>query len=180
MPRDGPDDEGLTIIRGLLDSNWDNTNTSYSSDPHRFTTGWWDWARDEPTVTITTPNVNPQSQQTGVSYVTGDGGVGQRYSGTCLVNGWAGTFNTDALAGEGDGGGFLSPKILAWDFCKEIRRILGENHAGTTNADGTVELTYVMPGAYRRIVESNPDDENPALFRYEVTARYGFEETHRA
>lgn len=172
------DEEHLTIILGVLDTDWNNANTSYSSDP-RFSTGWWDWGRDVPSVTVTNPQVNPASvaqNPTGATYMTGDGRVGQRQNGFCLVNAWGGTFDTDALATEGPGGDRLSPKILAWEMCKEVRRILLSYAEGTTTSSGDVELTFLMPGETRRIVESDEEQEHPTLFRYEVECRFGYNE----
>lgn len=169
-------EEPLAKICELVRTDWDASNTTYSSDP-RIHTGWWDWDREEPVVTVTNPNEFPVSggeAATGYSYMTGDGSVGQQYAGTCLVNCWAGTFDTDALEGEGSSGGFLSPKILSWEMCKEVRRITRNYADGTTESDGSVQLTHVAPGEHRRIVQSDEDDEHPALFRYEVTVRYGY------
>lgn len=176
MP-DQLDEEPLVIIRGLLDSRWDTANTEYSSDP-RFTTGWWDWDREEPVVTITNSEVNPvtggNQQGTGYTYMTGDGRAGQQYNGYCLVNCWGGTFETATLSDEGPNGGRLSPKVMAWQMCKEAKRVLRTQAEGTTADDGSLELTHVAPGAHRRIVEADEDDEHPALFRYEIECRFGY------
>lgn len=170
-------EEPLVTVLGFMDTEWDNTSTVIDFDP-RFSTGWWDWGRDGPLVTVTNPNASPVlrgSQPTGYDFVDGAGGVGQRYVATCLVNGWAGTF--DSLAGEGPAGGDVSPKVLAWDMCQEIRRILLLNPEGTTDGSGSVELTSIAPGTHRRIADNDPDLEYPTLFRYEVECRYTFTET---
>lgn len=172
-------EEPLVIIRKLLLSEWQNANTTYSADP-RFTTGWWDWGRPSPTVTVTnaqTVSVAGQgNSRTGYSYMTGDGRVGQLKNGTCLVNCWGGTFETDALAGEDTDGSRLSPKTNAWEMCKETRRILLNNAEGTLEANGDVQLSFVSPDEHRRLVDTDSDGEHPTLFRYEVTCRFGYTE----
>lgn len=172
-------EEPLVIVRELLASGWDNANTTYSSDP-RFTTGWWDWGRDMPTVTVTNAQITSVSAatdtRTGYSYMTGDGRVGQLKNGIMLVNCWGGTFETPALDGEASDGERLSPKINAWEMCKEARRILLNNAEGTLADDGSVELSFVSPAEHRRLVDTDEDDEHPTLFRYELTTRYGYTE----
>jgi len=175
MPEQLTDDE-LAVVLRILRDNWESSNTDYSADP-RFTTGWWDWAREEPTVTVTDSDVAPLGGgDTGYTHMDGDGNVGQRLNGTAMVNCWAGTYETDALAGEASGGGRLSPKILANQMKVEARRLL-RRPDGTTDSNGDPQLSFVAPGRARRIVESDPEGEHPTLFRYAVTARFGYVET---
>lgn len=166
------EDEHLTEIKDLLSANWNAANTSLADDPHVHT-GWWDWGRDAPTVTVTNPNVNPVGGgATGLTHLTGDGRAGQEMSGFCLVNGWGGTYDTPAID-DND----LSPKVVAWEFCKEIRRILLENASGTLADDGTPALLSAAPGPHRRIVETFEEQEHPTLFRYEVEATFTYVES---
>ena len=175
MPEQLNEDPTVTIA-GLIRDNWTKANTSYSSDPP-VRTGWWDWGRNVPCVTVTNSNtVTVAGGDTGYSYMTGDGRVGQERNGFCLVNCWGGTFKTDALEAERDDGGFLSPKALAWQMSKEVRRILLDNAEGTTDGSGNVELLFISPGDSRRLADTDPDDEHPTLFRYEVEAKFGYVE----
>lgn len=173
--------EPLAEIRGLLNSDWDSTNTQYSSAP-LVHTGWWDWDRETLEVTVTNPETNPATSggpsDTGYTHMQGDGSVGQRVNGYCLVNGWGGFYGADMLAGESSDGSDLSPKQCAWEFKKEITRILGQYADGTLKDDGTVSLTFVSPGTTRRVVESNGENEHPTIFRYEVECRFGYVEQH--
>lgn len=173
--------EPLHEIRGLLAGDWNPANHQHSAQPH-IHTGWWDWGRETLEVTVTNPEVNPSATgrptDTGYTHMDGAGGVGQLMNGFCLVNGWGGYMGAPALAGEADDGSDLSPKTCAWEFYREIRRVLGQYADGTLADDGSVSLTFVAPGAYRRIVESDGDDEHPTLFRYEVECRFGYIDQH--
>lgn len=163
--------EPVVIVRDLLVGEWDASNTAYPNQP-RVHTGWYDMGSPNPQVTVTNPNEGPTGGgDTGYTHMDGAGGVGQLITGTCLVNGWAGT--REDLEGEASDGSDINPKVLAWDFAKEIARILSDYASGTNDPNsGDLELSFVAPGEARRMVDTDPEN---AVFRYEVTARYGYD-----
>lgn len=169
------DREPTVILLDLLSSNWEKANTSIPDDPE-FSTGWPDRASTYPVVSITNPDDAPiDGGDTGWTYMTGAGSVGQLRGGGVLVNGWAGTY--DDLASAGPNGGQVSPKQLAWDFAKEIKRILRPYGGGTTNPEtGDPELNSLAPGPARKFVDTGDDGQMDAVYRYEVRVLYTYDD----
>lgn len=151
------------IIYDLLRTEWNVANTTYTNDP-KFQTGWYDYGSDEPQVSVTEPGHSVvDGGDTNISAITGSGGVVQRLLGTVLVNCWSGTFQDTRSAGAGN------PKNAAFQMAQEARRILLGNAQGTRKPDGSRQLWTIAPGEARRRTE---DDEDPTIFRYEVTTAF--------
>lgn len=163
--------EPNVIIRGILASEWDSTSYGVASNPP-ISTGWYDLDGGGPMVTVTNAEMGVvNGDVTGVTGSSGDGGISRVYTGTCLVNCWAGT-RADC-EGIAVGGGNLNPKTVAWRMARHADDILVQQARGTTNA-GDPELRSLAPDQPRQLVNT---DHEPAVYRYELTARFTFAET---
>lgn len=157
------DEEPDKIIYDLLRTNWKSGNTTYSSDP-KFQTGWYDFGSSEPQVSITNPGSSVvNGGNTGISAVTGQGGVAQRHAGTVTVNCWSGTFQDSRSAGAGN------PKKAAFQLAREAKRIILENANGTFTDSGERQLQTLGTGDISRQQE---DGNDPVVFRYELMVLY--------
>lgn len=163
------DKDPTLIVRDILLNNWDTTNTAYgtdlsTTDPPRIHTGWYDFGRGGPQVTVTNPDsFVVGGGETGYSGGTGAGEPVQVRAGTLLVNGWSGT--REELKGTASDGSDVNPKQMAFELGKEVWRIT-KNHAS-----GTAELETVGPDNVRGLVE---DEAPEVVFRREVTVKYTY------
>lgn len=161
------DEEPDKIIYDLLRTNWEHTNTTYSSDP-KFQTGWYDFGSDAPQVSVTEPGDSViNGGDTGITALTGSGGVVQRRVGETYATCWSGTFDDTRAAGAGN------PKNAAFQMANEARRILLKYANGTRKTDGSKQLWSIAPGEVQR--RTNEGDD-PTVFRYEVTVIYTYED----
>lgn len=151
------------IVYDLLKSEWNTSNTTYSSAP-TFQTGWYDYGGSEPIISITNPDTNVVSGgDTGITGVTGDGDAAQQIAGSVLVNTWVGTTEDTREANAGN------PKNASFLMAQEVRRIMLDNATGTTTSSGGKQLLSLGPGSARLLTE---DNEDPAVYRYEVTVLF--------
>jgi len=150
-------DPTLTI-RNLLKNNWDNTNTSLSSDP-AIHTGWIDREASSPQVTVTSAEESPISiGQSPFSGIVPDGsGPTQEIGGTVMIDCWSSREMESSV----------NPKQLTFEFSEEVKRILKGNLTSAT------DLRYI--GYQGRRFMTDPDAE-PVVFRYSVTAWYVYQE----
>lgn len=158
------DEEPDKIVYDLLRNNWDNTNTTYSSDPS-FQTGSYDFGTTDPQVSVSEPTDSVVGGgDTDITAITGSGGVVQRRAGTVFVRCWSGTFEDTRSSDAGN------PKNAAFRLAKEARRIILKNAQGTRNDDGTRQLESLAPGRVRRRTEG----DDPTEFRYEVEVTFTY------
>jgi len=126
------------------------------------------------TVTVSNPQENPVGGgQTGYSGMAGDGsGPVQRFSGTVTVNTWA------KAGWTGLNGNSANPRKTAHYLKREVERILFENNDGQIpdgqGGEQDTSLDYLGSQGSTRFVEDAEDPEAAPMYRYQVTAGYGY------
>ena len=157
------DVDPVLLIRNLLISEWVHENTSLSDTP-RIHTGWYDYASGNPQVTVTnTSETVIGGGDTAISAGTGSGGQVQIRTGIALVNSWSG--ERDKLRGEGPDDEDVNPKQLAFEFRKEVTRILNNNDIE--------EFNSIAADGFDSFADTDGSD---IIFRQEVPARYTYVE----
>lgn len=146
-------DPVLTLY-DLMRNNWDNSNTSISSDPN-FSTGWFDAESNSPQVTVTSITEGAISGgEAPFSGIQGDGsGPVQEFSGTLEVNVWSSRELESSV----------NPKKAIHQFAEEVTRIVNNNTLTAT------DLRYIAIGSKRFLVET---DAEPTVFRYSLEVQY--------
>lgn len=144
-------------VHDLIDSDWDNTNTSINYDPD-IHTGWHNPESTDPEVTISSAEETPTAGGTGFSAIdpTGAGPV-MELDGVVSVDCWSDREVADP-----------NPKTLTFEFTEEVKRIL-KNHL--LDAQDLRFLVYHG----RREIPPESDDPTPT-FHYAVRAWYQYEE----
>lgn len=155
-----PSQEPNVSVKKTLENNWDNTNTSANSDP-KFHTGIYDENADEPQVSVTpVSETSIEGGDTGFTYIApGSGEGGQVRDGLLDVGCWA-----DRNDAESVGSDF--PKLLTYEFRREVVRILMNNQKSVTG------LETIGPSDSDLIVE---DDRDPVVFHRIQTLTYSYD-----
>lgn len=160
------------VVKELVRREWDASNVP--GDPSDITPdvkhGWVDPDTDEIEVTVGNPEESPiNGGQSGYAATRGDGsGPVQKLDGTVAVNCWTSRGWTGV---NGNGG---NPARVAYDMQVEVRRIL-HLHDDGTDADGNeTSLDVLAPVGSRRFIDDDTDGQEYPIFRYRVTAGYGY------
>lgn len=148
----------VLAVKDLIKTNWSKANTSISYDPS-IHTGWHDKEANTPQVTVSHPDEGViHGGDTGFTGFDPDGsGPTQDINGMMQVNCWS------SREVEVD----VNPKKLTFEFSEEVKRIIKANTLTVT------DLRFVSYDGRRSMVEPRAE---PAVFRYRVRVRYGYEE----
>lgn len=146
--------EPSITIRDLLRDNWDNSNTSISSDPD-IDTGWWDFNSDSPQVTLAGGEDSPVGGgQTGWSGINSVGDPVQEMDGSVQIDCWANRRSAS-----------VNPKTLVYEFAEEVRRIIYNNAKNPGN-----DLRFL-----KWMGRSNQPDVGGDPIRYRQRCLVGFD-----
>lgn len=158
------------IIKGVLDSGFDRTNTDLASDPPVHT-GWYNYNQGGVAISVSNAEDGPVGGgDTGITGMDGGGNTTQIRAGFVLVNCWPGTRaeTSDATTASGTD----NPKELAWQMALEVVKTIGSNGSGTTHpSTGEQELNSLAPGTKRRVAD---DAGEETRYRYEVPILYSY------
>lgn len=130
----------------ILKNNWDNANTSISTDP-RFSTGWFDKGKDFPQVTVT--NKNEVSGQE-YDFIKADGsGPGKDVKESVQVNTWVHKGAVD-----------VDPKTLSEEMKNEVKRLIHNRFESLS------DYHLLGHGTPREIPQAG--DVRPHVFRFNI------------
>lgn len=90
------------LVRDMLRSGWDNTNSVKDISSDDIHTGWWDASKEFPQVSVTSDEEGIlNGGETGITGIKGSGnGYVQHRNGTVLVDCWAGSHEDYTSKGE--------------------------------------------------------------------------------
>lgn len=151
-------------IYNLLVANWNPTNTSTITP--KIHMGWYNTGWESiPQITVTTPIYSVfGGGTTGVSAITGSGGLVRHMQVTMMVSCWA-----HHKMEETDGTPIsVNPRQLTYEFSNEVRRIM------ETNMFTDAELDWLN---WLDMTEMVDNKIKPTLFRYTNTVRLMWKET---
>lgn len=140
------DREPVVIVRDLLITQWDPTNIDGTFDAAAWIhTGWYDDSNPNPQISVVFDRevVTSPTGYTGID--PGGGGPTAWPEGIVHVDVW--------VPGDRDLTGGENPKKHTWQLRKEVERIIGLNHDGTTDANGNRELHSLGTGNIRRLAD---------------------------
>lgn len=149
--------EPTKAILDILQTNWNNANTSISSDPS-FHTGRYNQDASNPQVSVTDINATTigGSPSGYAAFDPSGAGAIQEYDGGVDVGLWSDYSVAD-----------VNPKKLTWEFREEVMRIVQANQTTVT------DLRYVAGGQHRLIVET---EKTPAVYHRIQEVVYGYAE----
>ena len=155
------------VVKDLLASEWDTTNTPEDSPPE-FRTGWRDADLTATQITASHDEESPTSP-TGFTGIGPDGPTSQR-RGTLRVNVWT---RRDLVS--------ANPKTAGYEFSEEIKRIIGE-FGPTIHAYEGFSINSLDASDYRYLSwlerqfmpEESDDEDVPIEYRYRVVLGYEY------
>lgn len=162
------ENEPLVSIRNLVRDNFDPTPLARADllDPQDFSTGSYDYGSGGQQITFTNPTEDVvEGGSTGYTAGTGDGGTSNIVVGSFLLSVWPGT--RDECKGIGPNGEDVNPKVLGYQFSRQIVNIIRShpNGVGEMNSLG-------VPGAERA-----PDDDGAQIiYRWQMRPTYTYGE----
>lgn len=169
MARDAPE----VLVRNVLRGDWTPANVdSWEVDTDvAIHHGWLDQDYTLPEITISNPSESPTGGGTGYSGFKPDGtGPTQDIAGTVNVNAWCSRVRLGNLTN----GTLTNPRQAAYLMKCEIQRILKARYDATNALDEATDLRRVSYLGAARFVEDADDDDRATMYRYQVTAGFGY------